>query len=311
MDITETLEILIPSYNRCKDLSSSLQQLLANDSPVRTCRITILDNHSTDDTQKLCIALQTQYPNVRYIRHPKNIGMGANICAAMAMANKPYYWIVGDDESYDFSHWSEVEKALDQDPDCVVVGDFTLVDKSELSIIHQVGLLSAGIYKTANVTTEVLQNAYASILYMFPHFALVFNLINEHKKFIIVPPLIIWGVNNPDPQGKAYVRGALTESHLWVRLKRMWIMPAFYTMIEQINDKNIRTICANDGYKYNKLNKGKNGFLSNRHFIRSFVKTNATLFDNYYANYIAAFFALNWRNKVWLIFYYLWFKVKV
>ena len=41
-NIKDYLEIIIPTYNRKKDLENALKQFLSPDSPVRSCLITIL-----------------------------------------------------------------------------------------------------------------------------------------------------------------------------------------------------------------------------------------------------------------------------
>ena len=307
MNIEKTLEILIPTYNRQKDLLHSLQQLLHRNSPVRNCRITVLDNASEDDTRGVCLQMARQHANLRYIRHEKNIGMGANICAAMAMASLPYYWVVGDDDSYDFSRWTQVEEALSRGADCAVVADFTLTDESYPSLLNQLGLLSAGIYKTANVTSEVLQNAYANIMNMFPHLALVCRLVNDKKKFIVASPVAVWGTDNPDPDGKAYIRGSKDETSLCPRLKYMWLQPAWQNILQMLDDKQLRRLCMNQGYKYSKLSSSAP---NDRKYIKNICKTNLIYFHGYYANIVDIFFTFSLKNKFWLLFYTLYFSLR-
>lgn len=109
-NIKDYLEIIIPTYNRKKDLENALKQFLSPDSPVRSCLITILDNASNDDTETFVTQLISTHPNIQYKRHKINIGMGANICAAMALASKPYYWLVGKEKlSYKMMYGLEIK----------------------------------------------------------------------------------------------------------------------------------------------------------------------------------------------------------
>lgn len=306
-NIKDYLEIIIPTYNRKKDLENALKQFLSPDSPVRSCLITILDNASNDDTETFVTQLISTHPNIQYKRHKINIGMGANICTAMALASKPYYWLVGDDDSYDFTHWNLVEKYRQQDPDCLIVTNFIVKDYSAPALINHLGLLSAGIYKTANITPEIIQNAYANIVNMFPHFALITHLINEHKKFIVMPNAItIWGTNNPDPQGKAYIRGCNNESKICPRLKYMWLSPAWYNILQMLKDSKLKSKLINEGYKYSDPPTDT----TSRKCIKEFCKTNSLLFNNYYANIVDAFFAFNIKNKLWLLFYVMYFYIR-
>jgi glycosyltransferase involved in cell wall biosynthesis len=300
------LEIIIPTYNRSNSLASTLEQLLAESSPVKECRITILDNASEDTTPFVCEQYQKNHPSLRYIRHPKNIGMGANICRALELAEKPYYWLIGDDENYDFTHWSEVEKALQQQADCIVVADFTLVERSRFDVISQLGLLSAGIYKTEHLSSEVLQNAYANILNMFPHMALICHLFNKNATFFITSkPITLWGTSNPDPKGKAYIRGAKSETLLCPRLKHMHLIPAWYNCLQLISDAEDRSTLINRTHAFSRLTQHQSFFK----FIKEQLAINKTLFNDYFDNSWDLFKPLSYINKVNFLCALMWLHV--
>src|SRR4051812_15580028 len=95
------LEIFIFTYNRAESLKRTLLQLAAE--PVRSCRITVLDNHSTDATPEVCTGARNFLPNLRHIRHSKNIGGLANYLRAIEVAEAKYTWVICDDDSFDFT----------------------------------------------------------------------------------------------------------------------------------------------------------------------------------------------------------------
>ena len=74
INLENTLEILCPTYNRAPFLKNTLEQLFAPNSPVKNCHMTFLDNASTDDTPRLLAQYAAQHPNIRIIRHNRNIG---------------------------------------------------------------------------------------------------------------------------------------------------------------------------------------------------------------------------------------------
>lgn len=299
----DKLEIIIPTYNRVKNLTQTLDQLLAETSPVKNCLITILDNCSDDDTQKYCAQVQNRNQNIKYVRHEKNIGMGANITRAMEIASKPYYWLIGDDDNYDFTAWSEVEEAMAQESDCIVVADFTMVDDTLASKVGQLGLLSAGIYKTENVTADVLQNAYANIVNMFPHMALICDLVNKKGSFYATKsPIALWGISNPDPKGYAYIRGAKKVSNLCPRLKKAYLLPASFNCFEMIIDESERTFFINNLHKLSKLTK----HLSFFDLMSEQIMHNKLLFNNDEQNVYDLYRQLNFNNKVTFISAYLY-----
>ena len=65
LDLKDTLEIIIPSYNRCDTLAALLKTMLS--SPVGNCIITVLDNNSTDGTGECVQQLSWKHSNIRYI----------------------------------------------------------------------------------------------------------------------------------------------------------------------------------------------------------------------------------------------------
>ena len=53
MNLSEKLEIFIPTYNRKPYIKHTLTQLTAADSPVKDCSITVLDNASEDGSSEV------------------------------------------------------------------------------------------------------------------------------------------------------------------------------------------------------------------------------------------------------------------
>lgn len=109
-NLKDELEIMIPTFNRCKDLKNTLQQLLDEQSPVKSISITVLDNHSDDGTQSLMQDICKNYPNIRYIRHNRNIGAIANSCRSIELATKKYLWVIDDDSNYDWENGRRFKK---------------------------------------------------------------------------------------------------------------------------------------------------------------------------------------------------------
>lgn len=111
--IEKKIEIVIITYNRYRFLENTLSQLFK--SPFYKCKLTILDNCSSDDTSKICEHFIKLFPNMKYIRHDKNIGLGANVLRAFETSNSLYTWIFGDDDNYDFSDCEDFIAAIDSE----------------------------------------------------------------------------------------------------------------------------------------------------------------------------------------------------
>ena len=81
--LKDTLEIILITYNRKPFLQNTFKQLLAETSPVKDLDITVLDNCSTDGTSDYLKELCSKHPNIKHVRHNRNIGGNANIARAI------------------------------------------------------------------------------------------------------------------------------------------------------------------------------------------------------------------------------------
>ena len=122
MKIEDKLEIVIPTFNRCEKLGITFSYLLDENSPVKNCDITILDNCSTDDTPNLVKKIAEKHPNVKYQRNARNIGSFGSIVRGFEIASKEYLWELGDNDTYDWKYFDDVLKAIKNEADVVIVG---------------------------------------------------------------------------------------------------------------------------------------------------------------------------------------------
>lgn len=187
-NIEQTLEILIPTYNRKPHITRTLTQLTAAASPVRACSITVLDNASEDGSSEVIAEFAAKYPNVKHIRHEKNIGGNANITRAYELARAPYVWVVCDDDSFRWEAWGEIQAALETNTyDLLLTRKDDLKGTSNIArIFRQCTFVPAGIYRTAVITSGVLMNMYNNVPNMFPHLALISEILNK-KGLIFLP----------------------------------------------------------------------------------------------------------------------------
>jgi hypothetical protein len=171
-----TLEIIIPTFNRARFLGQTLDALAA--SPFWACRITILDNSSTDNTKHTVKRCADSLPNLVYRRNGTNIGAERNYCLAVEISIGPYVWILGDDDSYSWQYGMPVcEKMIDailgQEFDLIlpgvtfdnlkVTGAHSLADlvAKRVPIFFPLAFAPGLIFKRAYYTAEILKQAKA------------------------------------------------------------------------------------------------------------------------------------------------------
>lgn len=109
--IQDLLEILIITYNRGFFLENTLREL--KQSPFLSCKITILDNCSTDNTPEICAKFREDFPQYMVVRRRINIGGNPNYLGAIELSKSPYTWILCDDDVLDFTHAEDIVKAVE------------------------------------------------------------------------------------------------------------------------------------------------------------------------------------------------------
>ena len=94
MDVT--LSICIATYNRAGFIGDTLKSVLSQLTP--ECEVVISDNASTDNTADVVAEHTRGLPNVRYARHPVNLGLDRNFDHAVEIARGKYCWLLPDDD---------------------------------------------------------------------------------------------------------------------------------------------------------------------------------------------------------------------
>lgn len=202
----EHLEIFIFTYNRAASLKRTLQQF--SHESTHKCRITVLDNHSTDATPAVCEEASRVLPNFRHVRHPKNIGGLANYLRGIELAEKPYTWVICDDDSFDLSKAGDVFAEVRRgEIDIISVG----VRGHELTPGKRGALLQFAleepfffghsfvpsmIFRTALFDSETIRAGYDNIDTMFPHFPFLIKVAEENRRVMVSQEKVITKSNN-------------------------------------------------------------------------------------------------------------------
>jgi glycosyltransferase involved in cell wall biosynthesis len=200
------LEIFIFTYNRAESLRKTLSQLTAD--PVRSCRITVLDNHSTDATPEVCASAKSSLPNLRHIRHPKNIGGLANYLRGIELAEAKYTWVICDDDSFDFTKAGDVFAEIAKgEIDIVSVGVEghnlppgqqgklqTFASKHNFFLSHS--FVPSMIFKTELFHADCIRAGYDNIDTMFPHFPFLIHIAESDRSIYVSREKVINKSNN-------------------------------------------------------------------------------------------------------------------
>lgn len=288
MNISNKLEIIIPTYNRKPYITHTLEQLTAADSPVKNCSITVLDNASTDGTRELLADFARQFPTIKPVRNPRNIGGNANIARAFELPQKEYFWVLADDDEYDWSGWNEVEQAMQDKQVLIVVNHEILPPHTQPAPANLMRLLTfvpASIHRTDTLTSEALINIYYNIPTWFAQLAAVAEVFNKNLPYRMVSKNIVLCGKNDNHQGLEYHRR--TEG-LDDPFRLSYFEVNYLKALGVLKDKKIRAAACEQF-----LGRKKSFFLA----VQESFKQNMIEYGHYFGNYTAPLPVLsNWQR---------------
>lgn len=188
--LEEKLQLAVITYNRADALAATLAQLA--ESPFAGCRLTVMDNCSTDATPQVCAAFAGRFPQLDVVRHPRNIGAEANYLRALESLTLPYGWVLCDDDDFDFSDCDDVIAAIGEgEVDVLSVGapgreewagGLTTMGRlrdQDLRIYGVFTFMPNTIYRTAVIDAAALIDGYRNITNLYPTFPFVRRLIER------------------------------------------------------------------------------------------------------------------------------------
>ncbi|QMU28958.1 glycosyltransferase family 2 protein [Adhaeribacter radiodurans] len=191
--LAQKLELVLFTYNRAPYLNHALTQLQG--SPFSFCKITILDNCSTDETPAVIQQHIACFPNMVYERNKINIGGNANILRAAERSNGLYTWLICDDDEFDFSNCDDViDVVLEEKVDLIHVGGhgtkpwqlagITATPKELMAkgyhFVNNASFVPASLFRT-QVFYDSLDEAYQNIRNWYPHLVYTFKFYTDNK----------------------------------------------------------------------------------------------------------------------------------
>ncbi|MBF0585057.1 MAG: glycosyltransferase family 2 protein [Magnetococcales bacterium] len=114
------LSICIPTYNRQRQLAHALESLRWTLDVGFPVEITVSNNASTDETERVALEKGALFPHFRYARQHRTVEADINIIAAMRLASGKYcIWMADDDYLIPANLLAEIEY-LNQHEDIIV-----------------------------------------------------------------------------------------------------------------------------------------------------------------------------------------------
>jgi hypothetical protein len=215
MGLSDILEICLITYNRATALENTLRSL--STSPFRECKITVFDNHSTDDTPQVIARQIGNWPHAAHIRHAKNIGPSANYLRALESASAPYVWVLCDDDELRFGDHKDLLDELQRGTaELLLVGGHLPAQSNDLFATHSgkttpcrqlaleapglvpiLSFLPASILKTGCIDSEIMFKGYLNVRNFYPHFAWIARAFEKNWKVYVARSRIVYRLGPP------------------------------------------------------------------------------------------------------------------
>ncbi len=208
--LEDRLGLFIVTYNRAKSLRRTLEYLL--NSPFAGCRITILDNHSADDTPNVCHEYVARFSHLSVVRHRVNIGLSANYLRAVELSRKEYTWILGDDDHFDFNGADDIILKVESGlPDLIIIGavnqpEWSLGEdttaqklvKRRFPYFYISGWITGVIFRTSMFDSECFYKGYKNADNVFPHYYFFVKCLENNVKVYVTKR---WICDTREPAG--------------------------------------------------------------------------------------------------------------
>jgi len=225
--IENKLEIVFITYNRSKLLGNTLTQFLS--SPFKDCKLTILNNCSTDNTIEIYKAFSTKFSNLNLVTNKYNIGANANIMRAIEVVELDYIWIVCDDDSFDFYDCEDViDCIINEKAELINMGAhddyvWSFGGRNELvKNLHQEGypffkassFVPNNLFKVEAFLPFII-SGYKNIPNMYPHMPFLLSFYSFNKNIYIANKrIVIAYTGTQDYNQKDSTQGWLNTSKL-------------------------------------------------------------------------------------------------
>jgi glycosyltransferase involved in cell wall biosynthesis len=222
--LEQALELMLITYNRADHLERTLGEIAAG--PFGRCRLTILDNASTDRTPDVCRAFAEGREHVRVIPHARNLGVSPNYLRAVELATAPYTWVLADDDSWDYGDCDDVIAAIRAgDVDVISVGApgqeawerglrTTTQDlwRRGSRFFLTFSFIPSTIFRTELFGTTALSRGYRNADALYPHFPFLAELLEADRSVLVSKTEMVRRVHHGDLPSELFWMAAWTTS---------------------------------------------------------------------------------------------------
>jgi GT2 family glycosyltransferase len=116
--VTITLDCVIPVRNNVHYTAGILNNIFACE--VKPRKLYIIDNGSTDDTQRVCTEFSKKLLGMEYVRHDHNIGVNPAWNYAFEKSDADHIAVLNNDLILNHDFFDKIISTIEQHPDCAI-----------------------------------------------------------------------------------------------------------------------------------------------------------------------------------------------
>lgn len=121
------ISVIIKNYNYSKYLPDAIESIL--NQTIKADEFIIIDDGSTDESQKIIQAYADQHPEITFLKNEKNIGICATTNKVIPLAKYDYVTLLASDDIYLPNYIEETKKAYEKFPHaCLFCSDFAYME---------------------------------------------------------------------------------------------------------------------------------------------------------------------------------------
>ena len=149
---------IIPTRNRSEFLKKCIFSILGQSENFKN-KIIVCDNASDDNTSELLKKLQSEYSNIEYYKHDKNIGLYQNFSFGISKVKTKYFNLISDDDQLTKNYLKECLKIFEENRKVdIVIGDTLVVNKNKYVLAGPFRKFSNGFMNNKEATIKMSQN---------------------------------------------------------------------------------------------------------------------------------------------------------
>lgn len=128
--------VIICTYNRAALLKRALHALSCQTLPPDQFEVIVVDDGSHDATPEICAMMGRKLPNMRYLRHAQNLGLGSAANVGIKAAQGELCLFTDDDCLPDMDWAAQMRAALQCEP--IVAGAVASPPRPYLKLCHNI-----------------------------------------------------------------------------------------------------------------------------------------------------------------------------